>query len=305
MQFKNSKSKETFNNLLNNYKSKLVNLDDKPEETPEAVISALWSLTTGKKLSAEATSNERLNDLSDDDYNKLQSFLKERIEGRPLAHITERQQFMNIEMLAGPEALIPRKETELVCQLGLNSIDQILLTKNSAKVIDVCTGAGNLACALAYNYKEVEAFASDLSEQAIDLANKNASFVNVKNQIKFYVGDLLSPFATEEFFGKIDVLVCNPPYISTKKLESMESEIISFEPQMAFNGGAFGISILSKLIKEAPKYIVSGGFLCFEVGLGQGPGILKMIERTGNFQFIESLSDKDNNIRAIRVKKKG
>jgi len=117
--------------------------------------------------------------------------------------------------------------------------------------------------------------------------------------VEFCAGDLLEPFRSDEFLGKVDMLTCNPPYISSGKLDSMPKEIIDHEPEMAFNGGPFGISILSRLIKQTPTFVRSGGWLAFEVGAGQGPGVQRMLEKNPHYGEIRTVADGDDQIRAI------
>lgn len=299
----NGENKELFDEFVSNANKHLIQLEDKPEETAEATISALWHFVSGNPLSAEAALESELLSLTSDNIKMLQSLFDERLAGKPLGHITGRQRFMGIEMVADKSALIPRKETELLGKLGLNAIEESLKGNENSLVIDVCTGSGNLACAFAKKFSNIKVYAADLSEEAVELAKKNAEFIGVTDNCEFRSGDLLEPFNNDDFLGNVDVLTCNPPYISSKKLEEMPGEIISHEPEMAFNGGSFGINILGKLSKEAKRYLKPGGFFCMEVGLGQGPGMIKMFERTGSFELVETLSDKNDNIRAMSFKK--
>lgn len=303
MKFSSEVSKNLFEDYMKRAEERIGRLDDKPEETAEATIAALWNCAKGKLLSAESALEAEISELSETESEKLEHLFKERVSGKPLGHITNRQRFMGIEMLADKNALIPRKETELLCALGLKSIEDAKKENEKISVIDVCTGSGNLACVFANENKDVMIYAADLSIEAIELAKHNAEFIGVSKNTVFRSGDLLEPFNSDDFLGEIDVLTCNPPYISSKKLEEMPSEIISHEPEMAFNGGSFGINILGKLAKEAKRYLKLGGSFCMEIGLGQGPGMIKMFERSGNFKLVETLSDKNDNIRAIRFKR--
>lgn len=296
-------NKELYNSFVERAKNQLTQLEDKPEETPEATVSALLHFAAGNKISAEASLENELPQLTEESIEKFESLFEERVSGKPLGHIIGRQRFMGIEMIADKSALIPRKETELLGQLGIEAIEETFKVNPNPLVIDVCTGSGNLACAYAKTFENVNVFAADLSVEAIELAKKNAEFIGVTNNTDFRSGDLLEPFNNDEFLGKVDVLTCNPPYISSKKLEEMPGEIISHEPEMAFNGGSFGINILGKLSKEAKRYLKTGGYFCMEIGLGQGPGMIKMFERSGNFKLVKTLSDKNDNIRAISFKK--
>jgi len=134
--------------------------------------------------------------------------------------------------------------------------------------IDVCTGCGNLALAMAHYEPRAMVYGADLSEDAIGLAQRNVHFLGLQDRVQVRCGDLLGPFNEQAFYGRVDLLVCNPPYISSGKLETLPSEIIAYEPRLAFDGGPFGVRILQRLMREAPRYLRFGGWLAFEVGLG-------------------------------------
>ena len=105
------------------------------------------------------------------------------------------------------------------------------------------------------------------------------------------------PFENEEFYGDIDLLVCNPPYISSARVNEMADEIAAHEPRAAFDGGPFGVSVIMALIKEGPKFLKPGSWLGFEVGLGRGEAMLNRMQRSGVFEQIEEYSDGEGNIR--------
>lgn len=303
MKFASEEIKTAFAQYCTKATQNIAPLADKPEESSDATCAALWLAAAGISASAVTALDMEIPILTSQQQAVLETLFDERIAGKPLSHLTRRQHFMNIEMLADPAALIPRKETELVAALGLKSIAEALKKKPAIRVIDVCTGSGNLACTFARSFPSIQVFAADLSEEAVAFAKSNSIFIGVAGNTEFRSGDLLSPFDSPEFINSTDVLTCNPPYISSKKLEEMPNEIKSFEPEMAFNGGAFGIAILGKLAKDAVRFLVPGGYLCVEIGLGQGSGIIKMFERTEFFTLVETLADHSGNIRAIRMRK--
>ena len=179
----------------------------------------------------------------------------------------------------------------------------VAATNGHARVIDLCTGCGNLALALAYHERNCQVFASDLSSEAIDLAQRNAAHLALQDRVTFWIGDLFAPFDDERFVGQVDMVVCNPPYISSQHVGEMPSEIYDYEPHLAFDGGPFGVSILVKLITEAPRYLKPGGWLCFEVGLGQGELIRRRLERNGAYGDIQTRCDMDGNPRALLARR--
>jgi release factor glutamine methyltransferase len=111
--------------------------------------------------------------------------------------------------------------------------------------------------------------------------------------------DLLQPFDEARFHHSADVVTCNPPYISSKKLEQMPSEIISFEPRLAFDGGALGVKILQRTIREAPQFLRSGGWLLFEVGLGQGPAVMQRLASTTGYSQVRGVADVEGQTRVV------
>jgi release factor glutamine methyltransferase len=112
-------------------------------------------------------------------------------------------------------------------------------------------------------------------------------------------GDLLTPFDEPAFLANVDLLVCNPPYISSKKVDTMPNEIIEFEPRLAFDGGPLGIKILQRLIREAPRFLRKGGSLAFEVGFGQGRAIIQRLNHARSFTEIRPIEDDSGEVRAI------
>lgn len=278
-------------------------LPDKPEETAESTLRALWLAACGTPVSAEAAMGIEMPALDEAQRASLSALVQKRIDGVPLAHLTGRQRFMEIEMLAGPEALIPRKETEILASCVIERLQEIENTQDAPLVIDVCTGAGNLPVVYAQHTAQSRIHAADLCPRAVSLARRNVEFAGHANRISLHEGDLLAPFEDEAFLGKVDVLSCNPPYISSGKVAGMEAEIAEHEPSLAFDGGPFGISILQRLIQEAPRYLKPGGWLAFEVGLGQGEILARRLAGNSDFVKVESFTDDQGAIRALAVQR--
>ena len=167
--------KDIFNQYLTQLSKKLSILPDKDEETPENTLKALWLMAAGTPVSVLNAEGYELPELSAHDLVKLEELIIKRVEDVPLAHLTGRQSFMGMEMLAGPEALIPRKETEILGYTAIEILKQI--PAENPYVIDVCTGAGNIALVIADSIKSSKVYAADLSEDAVKLAKKNADFL--------------------------------------------------------------------------------------------------------------------------------
>ena len=277
-------------------------LPDKPEETPESTLRALWHLAAGRALSAEAAMKADVPALDASSNTRLLDLVDKRLSGVPLAHLTGRQNFVGMEMLAGPGALVPRRETELLARAAIDLVRGVVAANGSAKVVDVCTGSGNVALAVAQHVPEARVFGADLSEEAVELAKLNTAHLGLQGRAEFRASDLLAAFDTPEFHGTVDVLTCNPPYISSAKVEHMNSEISKYEPRLAFDGGAFGVNILMRLLQDAPRFIKPGGWLAFEVGLGQGPAMAKRLEKAGHFSDLRLQNDEKGAPRALAAR---
>jgi release factor glutamine methyltransferase len=274
-------------------------LPDKPEETPESTLRALWLTAAGQPVSPEKAATVELPILSVNQSELLRQLIERRMSGVPLAHITRRQRFMGLEMLAGSEALVPRKETELLARVAIEKAAEVAAERGCCTVVDVCTGSGNIALAVAHHVASAKVFAADLSESALDLAQRNASHLHLEGRVDFRAGDLLQPFQNEALVGQVDVLTCNPPYISSAGVERMPPEISAHEPRLAFDGGPLGIGMLMRLVREAPIFVRPGGWLAFEVGSGQGPGLLKRMQANSAFKQVIAVSDAPGVVRAL------
>jgi len=288
-----------FDDLVDRIAASWQGLEDKPEETPEGTVRALWCLAAGDRRCIERAAGAELAPLSNAEWIRLHELVEERIAGVPLAHLTRRQQFMGIEMLSGPEALIPRKETEVLGRAALRKLDELIVERGSAMVIDLCTGAGNLALALAHHASHCRVFGSDLAPEAVALAQRNARHLGLEDRVEFREGDLFAPFETSEFIGQVDIVVCNPPYISSAKVEAMPDEISAHEPRLAFDGGPFGINFMLRLVRDAHRFLRPDSWLCFEVGLGQGEAMGAKCAAVGHYRSVEYVRNSDGEIRTV------
>jgi len=285
---------------ISSLKTSFSTLPDKPEETADGTVRALWHLASGNALSIELAADKDLPVLDPSQHECLAEFIERRQSGIPLAHITERQRFMEMELLAGPGALIPRKETEILGRAALGVLREMLGEREHARVIDVCTGTGNLALAFAHHEPRCTVYGADLSVEAVALARLNAEHCGLSARAEFRDGDLLEPFAEME--GQVDLLTCNPPYISSQRVEEMPDEISHHEPRLAFDGGPFGVKILTKLVKRAPKLLKPRSWLCFEMGLGQGEAMAKRLGGSKHFGEVRSFEDQAGQVRAVAAR---
>jgi release factor glutamine methyltransferase len=271
----------------------------KPDETPAATLRALWLTAAGEPCSVERALARPLPALCAVARESLGRLIERRLAGVPLAHLTARQSFMGVELLALPSGMIPRRETELLGAAALEVVRRAVAERGRALVVDLCTGSGNLALALAHHEPGCRVVGSDLSTEAVELARRNAEHTGLAERVRFVEGDLYGPFDTPEFRGAVDVIVCNPPYIPSWRVAGMPSEIVEHEPRLAFDGGAFGLSVLLRLVAEAPRILKPASWLCFEVGAGQGEPLAARLERRAAYQTVERILDRASRVRAF------
>jgi release factor glutamine methyltransferase len=204
------------------------------------------------------------------------------------AHARGQASFMGLEMLVAPGVLVPRAETEHLARCAIAVLaDRIVPTST---VVDMCCGCGNLACAIARHVPGSRVWASDLSDAAVAIARRNATFHGVADRVQILEGDLFGAFAGAGLEGAVDVIVCNPPYISEARLRGDRAHLLEREPRIAFAAGAYGISIHQRVATDALAFLRPGGVLLFEVGLGQDRQVKRLVERTRGYDDI-TISD--------------
>lgn len=286
--------------LLARLEQDLQVLPDKPDETPRNTLDCLWALAAGQPLALSQVRDAVIADLDQAAEGLLNSLVDKRLAGTPLSHLTGRQDFMGLVLKSSEAALVPRRETEILGRAAIGKLADV--EGESPWVVDLCTGCGNLALAMAVAAPHARVWGSDLSEEAVALARENAAFIG-RPDVSFMAGDLAAPFDNDDFLGQVDVLTCNPPYISSAKVEQMPEEISGHEPHMAFDGGPFGIKIIQRLIKDAPRLLKPGGWLLFEVGLGQGEPMKHRLERNDAFDQVETFADYQGDVRALAARR--
>jgi release factor glutamine methyltransferase len=293
-------SQELLGRLHRQYGDRIKLNADKPEESLESTMRALWLCAVGQPVSSVKAMEVPLPDPTPEQAAKITELLDQRAGGVPLAYLTGRQSFMGFEFQCGPAALIPRRETELLGATACSLVrGEILLRTAHPQVLDLCTGTGNLACAIARQLPQCNLVASDLSAEACDLARQNARTLQVEDRVRVLVGDLFAPFEHNQLANCFDLIMCNPPYISAARLPRMEPEIIQHEPRMAFDGGAFGLGVLSRLLRDAPRFIGPEGWLAFEAGAGQGAGLVKRLAKDPQYRRVDGVPDSNGEVRVV------
>ena len=200
-------------------------------------------------------------------------------------------EFMGVSLLSAPGALVPRQETEILGRTALRLLQE---RGPSPRAIDMCCGSGNLACALAVNLPTLNVIAADLTDATVELARRNVTELHLGDRVRVFQGDLFAALAPLSASPPVvDMVVCNPPYISTGRLEKDRAVLLEHEPREAFDGGPYGLSIHQRVLKEALPFLAPDGWVAFEFGAGQERQLELLFGRArayGPVQFEKDLS---------------
>ena len=232
-----------------------------------------------------ATDRDRL--LSDADLSAARGLVGRRVSREPLQYILGTQEFCGLELDVNPAVFIPRPETELLVE----SVAQLISVKRQATIVDVCTGSGCLAVAIARLRPYARVFAIDLSNASLDVARQNAARHAVGERITWLEGDLLGPLGGQQLEGRIDVIVSNPPYIAEPDWETLQPEVRLFEPRSALVAGPQGTEMHERLLEEAGQYLSPGGVLIMEIGAGQAHVVRRIVDQISGYRFHQLVYD--------------
>lgn len=211
----------------------------------------------------------------------------------------QRAPFMGLELDVGAAVLQPRAETELLCQRAL----ALITDTPEPLVIDIGCGSGNLALAIAAQHPAARIFATDIAEAATATASRNAARLGLATRVSVMQGDMFAPLAGLDLESRIDLIVCNPPYISTGRLEGDRRHLLEREPREAFDGGPYGIAIHQRLVAAALHFLRPGGWLAFEFGEGQDKQALRLLQRQGGYEALELICDVEQRPRVAIARK--
>lgn len=216
------------------------------------------------------------------------------------AYAEGRVRFAGIELEVAPGALVPREETEILARAAISIVREI---PGDSRAIDMCCGSGNLACAVAFHSEKTRVWASDLTDGCVKVARGNVDKLGLRERVTVGQGDLFASLAGLGLDGTIDLVMCNPPYISTGRLEKDRKELLDTEPREAFDGGPYGLTIHQRVVKEALPFLKPGGTLMFEIGLGQERQVDILFKRAGAYSATRHERDAAGQVRVVIAQK--
>ncbi len=263
-------------------------------ESPRLETQLLLSHALGCKKTALYT---RWDEPVDEDRRaRFRDLIKRRLDGSPIQHLIGYREFFLLDVEVSPDVLIPRPETELLVTEALNRSKGIAVPR----LLDIGTGSGCIAVAIANRLPAAQVTASDISTKALEVARRNAQRHRVAERIRFVEGDLFAPISSSERF---DVIVSNPPYVSNPEFEKLPPHIRNFEPRMALAAGPEGYEIYDRLIPTAINFLEPGGWLLLEIGFAQEEGIKQRLANAG-FEVGPTLRDDQHHPRVMTGRRK-
>ena len=202
------------------------------------------------------------------------ALIERRLKGEPIAYLTGRREFWSLELIVNRHTLIPRPETEQLVQLALERIPP----RGALKILDLGTGSGAIALAIAGERPRCRVTATDVCRRALDVARANAQRLNISN-VTFREGAWFAPVAAERF----DVIVSNPPYVAQNDPHLLSGDLPA-EPALALVAGPTGMEMITVLVREAPRHLHTQGWLLIEHGYNQGAEVADLLDNENYHQ---------------------
>ncbi len=229
--------------------------------------------------------------------------IKRRLAGEPNQYIAGTQEFWSLPLRVSPEVLIPRPETELLVEAVLEHVRWHQPAKSNPRIVDLGTGSGAIAIALARELPTARIVALDLSVAALQLARRNAQLNQVEKQIHFVCCDMFAGISRS--FEKFNVMVTNPPYVSHAEFHQLPQEIRDHEPRHALDGGPDGLTAIRQIIREAPMLLCQTGSLFLEMGASQAESVSALVlesQKYKNYRILKDYSGIDRVLVAVKGK---
>ncbi len=231
--------------------------------SPRLNAELLLTFVLGRERVFLYTHPER--ELTQDEESRYDEVIRERARGCPTQYITGHQEFWGLDLIVSPAVLIPRPETEHVVETVLDLVKEYQPRPQKLKIVDVGTGSGCIALALASELLQVEIHGCDISDEALEMARVNAARLALGGKVLFRKSDLLAVYEEEKF----DFIISNPPYVGESEADKVQKQVREFEPRIAVFSGQEGMEIYKRLIPQAHAALCPGGWFVTEIGYSE------------------------------------
>jgi release factor glutamine methyltransferase len=232
----------------------------------------------------------------------FKKLIQRRLQREPVAYIVGGKGFWSLDLKVTPDVLIPRPETELLIETALSIIPPGTSSK-PFKVLDLGTGSGAVVLALARERRGHRFYAVDHSQKALAIAQENAQRYGLEAAVTFLLGDWFDGVSDRHRY--FDLIVSNPPYISSPDLERLPLEVLQYEPREALDGGPDGLDAIRLIIESAAAHMSPGGWLLFEIGYDQWVSVERLMAATTSYADVTVIKDHSGFDRVVRARSKG
>ena len=246
---------------------------------------------TGKTQEAVIADREQY--ASEPVCNAMEEAVQRVLSGEPLAYVLGQWDFYGMTLNINKNVLIPRDDT---CAVTALAISQALFLNTGPRILDLCTGSGCIGLAVASRVKDAKVTLADISKDALAVAKRNVTEHKLSGRVTCVLANALEPPAP--FLGKFDMIVSNPPYITTQEMGELPESVKNFEPHLALHGGRDGLKFYRAITENYTAALKPGGYLCFEFGMGQGDDVCRILEMNG-FTILERSKDYNDRERAV------
>lgn len=260
-------------------------------ETASLLARNLLCYVTGKTQEQIIADREMY--ASEDTCEAMERLVQRVVDGEPLAYILGQWDFYGMTLHVNENVLIPRDDT---CAVTALAIKKSLFLDSNPRILDLCTGSGCIGLAIAHRVKDAKVTLADISKDALVVAKKNITDQKLSARVSAVQVDALKMPAA--FLGKFDLIVSNPPYITTKEMDELPHSVKDYEPHLALHGGEDGLDFYHAIAANFCHALKPGGFLCFEFGMGQGDAVCAILEMHG-YTILERSSDNNQIERAV------
>ena len=224
---------------------------------------------------------------------KMDFVVDRLLKGEPLAYILGEWEFYGLKLYVDKNVLIPRDDTCAVTDLA---IKQALFLEKDPRILDLCTGSGCIGLAIASKVKDARVTLADISREALNVAKKNISLNHLGGKVSCVQANALEK--PSAFLGKFDLIISNPPYITTEEMKTLPTSVKDHEPHLALHGGNDGLKFYRAIAENYKAALKPGGYLCFEFGEEQGDDICRILETNG-YTILERSRDYNDVERAV------
>ena len=230
---------------------------------------------------------------SEEVCNAVEKAVERLVEGEPLAYVLGEWDFYGLRLEVNNNVLIPRDDTCAVTELAIRNA---LFLEQTPRILDLCTGSGCIGLAIASRVKDARVTLGDISKDALAVAKRNVASTHMTGRVSCLQIDALSK--PQAFLGKFDMIVSNPPYVTSLEMEMLPHSVLDYEPHLALLGGADGLDFYRAITENYKEALKDGGYLCYEFGEDQGDSICNILEMNG-FTIIERAKDFNDRERAV------